>query len=164
MKTLLLTALLAAIPAASALTLTGTITGTALANLSSVPGPYQLGDSWSVGYSYNSPTVDGSFTAAAGTLHLWHIAGVIDLPDDSNRTRPAMVVANGKVQQFNAWNWTWCVTTTTWTWDGMVFGSVAFSDPVAVQILAASSPVPDGGWAGLMLGAVFGVLVFLRRL
>ncbi len=162
MKKLILFALLAAIPAASALTLTGTITGTALANLSSAPGPYQLGDSWSVGYSYNSPTVDGTFTAAAGTLHLWTIEGVIDLPDDSNRTRPAMTVTNGEVQQFNAWNWTWCVTTTTWTWDGMVFGSVEISDPVAVQILAAS-PVPDGGWAGLMLLPAL-ALFFFRKL
>ncbi len=158
-----------ALPRAEALTFTGTITGTATHGSLPFFNFYQLGDTWSLGYAYESPTVDGSFSGTAGpgpinpttgTLRVTLLSGFFIAFDDPLVTtvRPRMTVAGGLVSSFSAGASVFNVVRESWSFDGYGGGSVAYSAPAQ-----ATQAVPDAGGAAGWLAGAAGVLAALHR-
>ena len=124
--------------AVQAETFTGTITGVATVG---APGSgfhqyYELGDTWTLGYSYTSDSADGVFSATRGNLRIWRIDGLIDLHEYSTglfgSSIPTLGVVNGQVTEFYGSSVMWEVWEDTWSFDRMGGGTVFISAPRAV--------------------------------
>jgi hypothetical protein len=159
----------------SAITYQGTFTGTATFVDSTAPlfGFTTIGDTFSGTYSYDSPTVDGTFTPNAGNLQV-----TITLPDSTVFTQsdaflypnfPSLAVSGGAVTDFlfirSTPDYSFSVFNTSWSVFGdenvefAAVGPVAYSNPTPARV----GSVPDGGSSALLLGLAGLGLLSVRR-
>jgi len=157
----------------SAITFTGTFTGTPTSVTTPIFGFNSVADTLTGAYSYESATVDGAFTPDSGNLMV-----TINLPDTTTLTQgddtlwpfnPTLTVAGGAVTGLNFIflpnTETFETLLTTWKSrsgdlrDTLAEGTLSFSNPVE----APSNSVPDAGGSAVLLGLACVGLWSVRR-